>query len=190
MYDAMLAFQKSAVAQYGFTGKPNPAGLQRAMTLYPFDLFPAKDGRIAIAVGQPRHWDLLCAAMERPDLMDDKRSFSNEARLANVDWVEEQICGWTQNLSRREIMAKLDGAIPVGPVQTMEDIYVDPHVVARGMLETCEPAGDNPPISLAASPIKFQDTPTSLYQRPPNLGEHNAEVLEEFGIELPEAWDR
>ena len=36
---AMLAFQKSAVAQYGFTGKPNPAGLQRA-TLYPFDHFP------------------------------------------------------------------------------------------------------------------------------------------------------
>ena len=185
MYDAMLAFQKSAVAQYGFTGKPNPAGLQRAMTLYPFDLFPAKDGRIAIAVGHPRHWDLLCAAMERPDLMDDERSFSNEARLANVDWVEEQICGWTRNLSRRDIMIKLDGAIPVGPVQTMEDVYIDPHVSARGMLETCEPAGDNPPISLAASPIKFLDTPTSLYQRPPNLGEHNAEVLAEFGIEVP-----
>ena len=185
MYDAMLAFQKSAVAQYGFTGKPNPAGLQRAMTLYPFDLFPAKDGRIAIAVGQPRHWDLLCAAMERPDLMDDERSFSNEARLANVDWVEEQICGWTRNLSRRDIMIKLDGAIPVGPVQTMEDVYIDPHVSARGMLETCEPAGDNPPIPLAASPIKFLDTPTSLYQRPPNLGEHNAEVLAEFGIEVP-----
>ena len=185
MYDAMLAFQKSAVAQYGFTGKPNPAGLQRAMTLYPFDLFPTKDGRIAIAVGQPRHWDLLCAAMDRPDLMDDERSFSNEARLANVDWVEEQICGWTRNLSRRDIMTKLDGAIPVGPVQTMEDVYIDPHVSARGMLETCEPAGDNPPISLAASPIKFLDTPTSLYQRPPNLGEHNAEVLAEFGIEVP-----
>jgi crotonobetainyl-CoA:carnitine CoA-transferase CaiB-like acyl-CoA transferase len=185
MYDAMLAFQKSAVAQYGFTGKPNPAGLQRAMTLYPFDLFPAKDGRVAIAVGQPRHWDLLCAAMERPDLMDDERSFSNEARLANVDWVEEQICGWTRKLSRRDIMIKLDGAIPVGPVQTMEDVYIDPHVSARGMLETCEPAGDNPPISLAASPIKFLDTPTSLYQRPPNLGEHNAEVLAEFGIEVP-----
>ena len=185
MYDAMLAFQKSAVAQYGFTGKPNPAGLQRAMTLYPFDLFPTKDGRIAIAVGQPRHWDLLCAAMDRPDLMDDERSFSNEARLANVDWVEEQICGWTRNLSRRDIMIKLDGAIPVGPVQTMEDVYIDPHVSARGMLETCEPAGDNPPISLAASPIKFLDTPTSLYQRPPNLGEHNAEVLAEFGIEVP-----
>ena len=104
MYDAMLAFQKSAVAQYGFTGKPNPAGLQRAMTLYPFDLFPTSDGRIAIAVAQPRHWDLLCAAMERADLMEDERSVSNSARLQNVDWVEEQICAWTTQLTRAQIM--------------------------------------------------------------------------------------
>ena len=183
MYDAMMAFQKSAVAQYGFTGKPNPAGLQRAMTLYPFDLFPTQDGRIAIAVGQPRHWDLLCAAMERADLMGDTRRFANEARLANGDWVEEQMCAWTQTQTRAEIMAKLDGAIPIGPVQTMADIFADPHVSARDMLETCSPAGDNPDIALAASPIKFSQTPTTLYQRPPNLGEHNAEVLAEFGIE-------
>ena len=186
MYDAMLAFQKSAVAQYGFTGKPNPAGLQRAMTLYPFDLFPTRDGRIAIAVAQPRHWDLLCAAMDRADLMEDERSVSNAARLQNVDWVEAQICAWTTQLTRAQIMAKLDGSIPVGPVQTMADIYADPHVEARQMLETCTPAGDNPDISLAANPIKFTETPTRLYQRPPTLGEHNAEVLAEFGITPPE----
>jgi crotonobetainyl-CoA:carnitine CoA-transferase CaiB-like acyl-CoA transferase len=182
MYDAMLAFQKSAVAQFGFTGRPNPSGLQRAMTLYPFDLFPAKDGRIAIAVASPHHWDLLCGAMDRVDLITDERSASNQARLANVDWVEEQICNWTRQLTRREIMDRLDGGIPVGPVQDMADIFEDPHVVARKMLETCAPGGDNPDITLAASPIKFGDTPTSLYQSPPTLGEHNDEVLAEFGI--------
>jgi crotonobetainyl-CoA:carnitine CoA-transferase CaiB-like acyl-CoA transferase len=185
MYDAMMAFQKSAVAQYGFTGKPNPAGLQRAMTLYPFDLFPTRDGRIALAVAQPRHWDLLCAAMDRADLMIDERSASNAARLKNVDWVEEQICAWTTQLTRAEIMAKLDGNIPVGPVQDMSDIYRDAHVQARQMLETCEPGGDNPEITLAANPIKFSETPTVLYQPPPTLGGHNAEVLAEFGIEMP-----
>ncbi len=185
MYDAMLAFQKSAVAQYGFTGKPNSAGLQRAMTLYPFDLFPAKDGRVAIAVAQPRHWDLLCAAMERADLMTDERSATNEARLAHVDWVEQQICAWTMRLTRAEIMKKLNGNIPAGPVQNMADIYTDPHVVAREMLETCDPGGDNPDITLAANPIKFSETPTNLYQTPPKLGMHNAEVLAEFGIEMP-----
>ena len=186
MYDAMMAFQKSAVAQYAFTGKANPAGLQRAMTLYPFDLFPTKDGRIALAVAQPRHWDLLCAAMERADLMVDERSVSNAARLKNVDWVEAQICAWTTQLTRAEIMAKLDGSIPVGPVQDMSDIFEDAHVQARQMLETCEPGGDNPEISLAANPIKFTETPTGLYQTPPNLGEHNAQVLAEFGIVMPE----
>ncbi len=187
MYDAMMAFQKSAVAQYGFTGKPNPSGLQRAMTLYPFDLFPTKDGRVAIAVGNPRHWDLLCAAMERADLMTDERSASNAARLQNVDWVEEQICAWTTQLTRAQIMEKLDGQIPMGPVQDMSDIYQDPHVAARGMLETCHPGGDNPEISLAANPIKFTDTPTGLYQAPPTLGAHNEEVLAEFGISPPDA---
>lgn len=184
MYDAMMSFQKSAVAQYSYTGKPNPAGLQRAMTLYPFDLFPAKDGRVALAVAQPHHWDLLCAAMNRTDLMTDERSVSNQARLANVDWVEEQICAWTSQHTRAEILEKLDGNIPVGPVQDMSDIYRDPHVMARGMLETCHPGGDNPDISLAASPIKFSETPTALYQSPPTLGQHNEEVLAEFGIEL------
>ena len=182
MYDAMLAFQKSAVAQFDFTGKPNPSGLQRAMTLYPFDLFPTKDGRVAIAAAQPHHWDLLCAAMDRPDLMTDERSASNAARLKNVDWVEEQICDWTGKHTRAEIIDKLDGSIPVGPVQNMADIFADPHVVARQMLETCQPGGDNPEINLAANPIKFTGTPTTLYQSPPNLGEHNDEVLAEFGI--------
>jgi succinyl-CoA:mesaconate CoA transferase len=185
MYDAMLAVQKSAAAQYGFTGKPNPAGLQRAMTLYPFDLFPTSDGRVAIAAVQPHHWDLLCAAMERPDLMADERSASNAARLANVDWVEEQICAWTRQLTRAAVMEKLNGSIPAGPVQNMADIFRDPHVVAREMLETCHPGGDNPDITLAANPIKFSETPTNLYQAPPTLGAHNAEVLAEFGIEMP-----
>lgn len=185
MYDAMMAFQKSAVAQYGFTGKPNPTGLQRAMTLYPFDLFPTKDGRVSIAVAQPRHWDLLCAAMERADLMTDERSATNAARLLHVDWVEEQICAWTTNLTRAEVMKKLDGNIPSGPVQNMADIFDDPHVVARQMLETCNPGGDNPDITLAGNPIKFSATPTALYQAPPTLGAHNAEVLAEFGIAMP-----
>lgn len=182
MYDAMMAFQKSAVAQYGFTGKANPPGLQRAMTLYPFDLFPTQDGRIALAVAQPHHWDLLCAAMGRADMISDERCVSNAARLQNVDWVEEQICAWTTQLTRAEIMAKLDGGIPVGPVQNMADIYEDSHVQARQMLEVCHPGGDNPNITLAANPIKFSETPTSLYQPPPTLGGQTAEILAEFGI--------
>ena len=184
MYDAMLAFQKSAVAQYAFTGKPNPPGLQRAMTLYPFDLFPARDGRIAIALAQPRHWDLLCAAMERADMMVDDRCDTNAARLRNVDWVEKQICAWTRKHSRAEIMAKLDGNIPVGPVQSMNDIFRDPHVAARQMLETCDPGGGQSADYTCRKPDQvFGHPKQALYQAPPTLGAHTDEVLAEFGID-------
>ena len=185
MYDSMLALQKSSVARFGFTGEPGMAGLQRAMTLYPFDLFPAQDGRVAIAAVQPNHWDLLCAAMDRPDLITDERTATNAARLEYVDYTEAQICAWTESLTRAEIMTALDGGVPAGPVQDMADIHDDPHVAARQMLETYQPAGDNPSTTLAANPIKFTKTPTSLYQAPPRLGEHNAEVLAELGIESP-----
>ena len=123
--------------------------------------------------------------MERPDLMADERSATNAARLVHVDWVEEQIRDWSTQLTRAEVMEKLNGGIPAGPVQSMVDIFSDPHVLARQMLESCDPGGDNPDITLAANPIKFSETPTTLYQAPPILGAHNEEVLAEFGIEMP-----
>ena len=54
------------------------------------------------------------------------------------------------------------------------------------MLETCHPGGDNPEITLAANPIKFTETPTTLHHGPPTLGAHTEEVLAEFGITLSE----
>ena len=84
------------------------------------------------------------------------------------------------------ILEKLDGGIPVGPVQDMSDVYADPHVAARAMLETCHPGGENPEITLAANPIKYGVTPTTLFQSPPTLGQHRDEVLAEFGITPPD----
>jgi len=64
----------------------------------------------------------------------------------------------------------------------MAEVFDDPHVAARQMLESCQLQGDNPEITLSASPIKFADTATGLYQAPPTLGEHTDELLAEFGI--------
>ncbi len=115
----------------------------------------------------------------------DERSTTNAARLQNVDWVEEQICAWTTQYTRAELMAKLDGRLPAGPVQNMSDIFADEHVHAREMLERCQPEGANPSIQLAASPIKFTRTPTNLYQAPPKLGAHNDVIAAEFGFPIP-----
>ena len=72
--------------------------------------------------------------------------------------------------------------MPCGPANTMAEIFDDPHVAARDMLQEIDLPGDNPAITLAGNPIKFANEETGLYQAPPKVGEHTDEILAEFGI--------
>ena len=182
MYDSALTLLRSHVAGYSLTGKERRPG-RRA--LVPFGLFPATDGRFAIAAPVERHWQLLCEAMARPDLLDDERTKTNPRRSANQDFTEAEIARWTSTRSKQELLDLLGGKVPCGPANSLEEVFDDPHVAARAMLDDCQLPGDNPAVSLAGNPIKFASGPTGLYQRPPTLGEHTAEVLAEFGIEEP-----
>jgi len=180
MYDAMLALLRSNVAAFSLTQREPKPG-KRA--LVPFGLFPTKDGQIAIAAPVERHWHDLCEAMQRPELITDERTRSNAKRAANQEFTETEIAAWSVTKTKQEIVELIGGKVPCGPVNTMQEVFEDPHVIARQMLEPCDLPGDNPQISLSAMPIKFQNSDTGLYQRPPRLGEHNAEILAEFGIE-------
>lgn len=180
MYDAVMTLLRSHISAFSLTQQePNPG--RRA--LVPFSLFPASDGRVAIAAPVERHWEYLCQAMEREDLISDERTRSNAKRAANQDFTEAQVANWTSTKTKQEIVALLGGKVPVGPANTMAEVFDDPHVAARAMLEEFQiPGTDNPTVTLAGNPIKYLDTPMGLYQRPPLLGEHTDEVLSEFGV--------
>ena len=182
MYDAMLAFNETLVANYGYTGKQLPARGRHHPNLAPFGIFPAKDGHVAIAALGPHHWKTLCKAMEREDLIEDKRSQNAFVRCRNLEFIEPIIADWSSRLSKREIMDLLGGEVPIGPVNTAEDIFNDPHVAARDMISRFSLPGDNPEVAIVGNPLKFQQTPTKLYRRAPLLGEHSDEILTELGM--------
>ena len=182
MYDAMLAMLQTNVAAYGFTGKVLPEGAPRTRALVPFGLYPASDGRVAIAAPQPNHWQALCQAMDREDLLTDERTQSNGRRVKNADFADAQIAAWSSQFSKAEIVEMLGGKVPVGPANNMNDIFADPHTAAREMIQHFQLPGENPEAAVAGNPLKFSATPTAFYQRPPQLGEHTDEILEEFGL--------
>jgi crotonobetainyl-CoA:carnitine CoA-transferase CaiB-like acyl-CoA transferase len=186
MYDAMLAMLQTNVAAYGFTGKVLPEDAPRRRVLVPFGLYPASDGRVAIAAPQPNHWQALCTAMERTDLLTDERTRSNGRRVKNADFTDAQIAAWTSQHSKAEVVQMLGGQVPVGPANNMEEINADPHTAAREMIQRFQLPGDNPEAAVAGNPIKFTRTPTGFYQRPPKLGEHTEAVLAEFGLKVSE----
>ncbi|MDH3682873.1 MAG: CoA transferase [Acidimicrobiia bacterium] len=97
MYDSALTLLRSHVPAYALTGRERRPG-HRA--LVPFGLFPATDGQFAIAAPVERHWQLLCEAMQRPDLVTDERTRTNPKRAANRDFTEGEIAAWTATRSK------------------------------------------------------------------------------------------
>jgi crotonobetainyl-CoA:carnitine CoA-transferase CaiB-like acyl-CoA transferase len=135
-----------------------------------------------VAAPTDHHWALLCAIIDRRDLVDDGRTRTNRERVANARFVRETLSAWTSARTTAEVVELLSGRVPVGPVQTADDIFADPHVAARAMLvEVPQPDGSRP-IVVPGSPIKLTATPAGVYRRPPRLGEHTAEVLAEVGL--------
>jgi crotonobetainyl-CoA:carnitine CoA-transferase CaiB-like acyl-CoA transferase len=120
--------------------------------------------------------------MARPDLIEDERTLNVLVRVSHRELVNEAILAWTRRTTTQEVVAALAHKTPVGPVNTAADIFADPHVKIREMLVEIEQPGNNRPITLAGPPIKLTGTPSRVYRRPPNIGEHSEEILAEAGI--------
>ncbi len=184
MYDAVLALCEMVVYSYSGGGViREPAGNGTAV-LCPFDIFPTRDGAVAIAAPGENHWRNLCDAIGRPELVTDDRTCNGNRRVANADFVRGLVSDWTKAHSTREIVSAIGGKVPVGPVNNAKDIFEDPHPRARGMLVEVEQPGDNPPLVLAGCPIKLTGTPSGIYARAPRLGENTEQVLAEAGISI------
>jgi crotonobetainyl-CoA:carnitine CoA-transferase CaiB-like acyl-CoA transferase len=180
MYDAILSLCETIVINYSCADRVlGPRGLGHP-ALCPFDVYQTSDGAVAIAAPTDNHWEALCELIGRSDLVEDERTKDNRRRSENRPFVTEIMTAWTRARTKKEVVERLGGKVPVGPVNTAADVFADPHVWIRKMLADVELPGANGTLTLAATPIKLTATPANIYRRPPLLGEHTAEILEEL----------
>lgn len=181
MVDGVLSLCERIVHQHAFTGRvPKPEG-NRHPILSPFGLVPAKDGSIAIGIADSAiWWRKLCELMERPDLVDDARTATQDARIANQDLVYDTIGGFTARFTKVELTAKFGGVFPFAPVYDAADIARDPHFASRGMLVEVDHPGLTMPMRVAGVPVHMTATPGAVRHRAPLLGEHTQEIVDEL----------
>ena len=181
MYDAVLSLCERIVYQYSYDGSvPAPQGNEHPL-LSPYDVLPASDGWITLAAPADTRWRRLCELIGRPELADDRRYTTNYLRSRRSAEVRDVMSAWTSTRTRAEIIALLGGEVPVGPVNTIADIFQDPHPHLRGMLVELEQPGSATPVTVAGQPIKFLSGGSGVRSRAPLLGEHTEEVLAEIG---------
>jgi crotonobetainyl-CoA:carnitine CoA-transferase CaiB-like acyl-CoA transferase len=130
-----------------------------------------------------RHWPDLVRAVERPEWLTDPRYASMPGRRDNCASLVEQLDAIFATRTLEEWGPRFDRAgLWWAPVQTTEDLIVDPQARAAGVfIEVPQAEGD--PLPAVASPLDFSGTPWAVVAPAPECGQHTEEVLLELGYD-------
>ncbi|MCU1463740.1 MAG: CoA transferase [Acidimicrobiales bacterium] len=149
--------------------------------------FPTKDGRwICLVFLQADRWfPDLCDHIGRPDLLNDPRFATAEARIEHVDaftrsldeiFVSRPLTEW------RHALARAKGVW--APVLSPAEIANDPQALANGYLPEID-KGDGRVYRGVASPVRFDQRAIGRLCGAPEHGQDTEVVLEELGFD----WD-
>ncbi len=147
--------------------------------IVPYQAFPTADGLIMVAVGTDQQFRSLCQVLGKPGLAEDPRFATNPSRVQNRELLVAILTEVFLKRPRDEWVRELKKAgVPAGPVNTLADLFGDPGLVSRILLEVEHPGVGR--YQTLACPISLAWPPSPL--PPPRLGEHTAEILERLGI--------
>lgn len=186
LHTALSIFHFNNLEEY-FAGRNRQPTANRSQFGGPADLFRTKDGWIQVqVVGRPlfKRW---CRLVGEEALFDDPRFLTDDDRGTNGALLSERMQLWCAERTTSEAIEELQAArIPVGEMLSPRAVFDDPHVKATGMLTPVAYPGLAMPAPMIRPPVSFSATENTIYRRPPLLGEHTGEILEELGYSTAE----
>ena len=178
MYDAVISLCERIIYQHDLDGSiPGPQGNGHPL-LVPFGIFKAKDGFIALGIVDDSFWRVLTKIMKDPGLSSDQRFSSIANRQKNSKVLNAIVECWTSSKTKLELKSLLGGLVPFGPLNSAKDIFEDPHVMNRSMIEEMKFSNSEArPWRVAGNPLNFSRFPQPKFSFPPRLGETKVEDL-------------
>ncbi|PWW04012.1 crotonobetainyl-CoA:carnitine CoA-transferase CaiB-like acyl-CoA transferase [Hoeflea marina] len=159
---------------------PGPMGSAHPLNA-PYQAFRTADGWLNVGAANQKNWERMLSVIEAPELATDDRFASNSARMGNLQALTEVLNARFCLRSTGEWMTLLEAAgVPAGPVLDIAEMHRDEQAIAREMVvETEHPTAGT--VKAIGLPIKFSETPGAIVRPAPMLGEHNREVLSDYG---------
>ena len=177
LYESVFRLLEAPIVEFGKLGHVRERTGFRTGTSAPVGTYGTRDGRwMVLSVSNERIWARCAEAIGHPELVDDPRFASNAARVANADALDEYVGGWFVAHDAAAAQAILDEAgVPVCPINSMADVFADPHVAARQDVVAIDDAAVGP-VPMPNVIPKFSETPGAVRHSGPDLGEHNDAV--------------
>lgn len=166
LLDCSVALLANQATSFFATGQNPPRMGNSHAQVSAYGVFPTKDGPVVLAPANDNLFRKLLAMLDRNDLLQDERFATNEARVANRGVVDAMIADETGSWSREDLLAQCaKSGVPAGPINTLDQVFEDPQVIARGMKTQL---GGQPSVR---SPFNFSDAELALDRPSPLLGE-------------------
>lgn len=177
-----LCYQSSTYLTLGL--EPEPTGNQHPF-IVPYGTYPTADGALNICVGNNRLFERLVTTLGHPELAADPRFGSNRDRLRHRDELNAVLepalargttAGW--------VAALREEGVPVGPVHTLPEALEHPQVEALDLIVDLDDGGGDG-LRQLGPPFRSDNLDGLVRRRPPLLGEHDAELRVELGLDAP-----
>lgn len=184
LLEPLLRLVEPSLMDYDQLGiSPSRTG-NRSEHVVPRNAYQCGDGSwVALSASAQSIFERLVAAIGRPELAHDPRFATNDVRLEHVEELDGIISDWVAKRNRPDVLAVMQAAeVAMGPVYDVPAIFADEHMVARGSFVTV----DDPqlgPMRLVNVVPRLSDTPGRVCHTGPQLGEHNAEIYGELGLD-------
>lgn len=170
-------------ANYRLTGRTKERSGSRSTSSVPRNVYRTKDGGwVCLSASTQGMAERVLRSIGRPDLVEDARFKTNEARLSHVEELDRIIGDFIRAKTMDENVAFFEAAeVTIGPVNDIVRVMKDPHVQARSLLAEY-PDEDMGSFPMHAVPCRLAGTPGSIRTPAPRLGQHTREILTEAGL--------
>ncbi|MBS0285088.1 MAG: CoA transferase [Proteobacteria bacterium] len=139
LFESVLQVMEGLVPEYAAAGHVRARSGSILKGIAPSNVYPCSDGELLIAANQDAIFRRLATAMGQPELGDDPRFATHNARGQHQDLLDGMIADWTRGQSVAAVEKLMeDNAVPAGRMFAARDMLADPHFAAREAIVTVE----------------------------------------------------
>eukprot|EP00871_Galdieria_phlegrea_P003394 jgi/Galph1/4055/GphlegSOOS_G2774.1 len=180
LLESQVALLANIASNYLIGGKTARRWGTAHESIVPYQSFRTKDGYLVIGALNNSQFQTLCKTLEMEHLVNDPKFVTNAKRVENRQELIQQLQQVFEQKTIEEWLKALEGVnLPYGPINTIDQVFQDPQVLHREMIQTIKHplAGD---IRLTGFAAKFSRNKPSIRLAPPLLGQHTKQVLSQF----------
>ncbi|MCP5145929.1 MAG: CoA transferase [Gammaproteobacteria bacterium] len=159
LFEALFCMFGPSITAYDQLGIVPERRGSRAPVSAPRNIYQCRDGKwVAISCAADQIAKRFFALIGRPDLNEDARFSSGDARARHVEELDVIIAAWMSKHDAADVVTLLtDGGATAAPVYTIPDILADPQFISRDLIAQA-PSEDVGPIRMQNAFPKFSES--------------------------------